>query len=150
MKMLSIKQLLAAIRLLESRAGTRKPSKRRAAHKKVARARKRAQASKLEWGFKRVHLGVDGFTRLFKLIGATTKPRKTAPETYHWRGRGVTIITNDNPFTGEFGGELRADHVGYAHYVGVTGKPAAVQRVVKFIRSRISDVEESEGTRGYI
>jgi hypothetical protein len=129
--------------------------------------KKKAKKAKgtLLWGFKRVHLGLDGFKALFKSIGASLKPRKVTKKIqvgdwyssksykYHWKGRGATIVTDDNPLTGEFGGEIRDDHLGYAHYMGLTGKHDAVKRAVSYIKrhnahGKYSD--ESPGRRGFI
>jgi hypothetical protein len=128
--------------------------------------KKKAKKTKgtLLWGFKRVHLGIDGFKALFKSIGASLKPRKVTKkyaiaghtsgyDDYRWKGRSVTIVTNDNPLTGEYQGEIRDDHLGYAHYMGLTGKHAAVKRAVSYIKRHNAHrdwSDESVGKRGFI
>ena len=113
---------------------------------------------KLKWGFKGIPLGLKGFQGLFRSIGAKKVPFVEVEqtsfgtlETFFWKGKDVTVITNDNPLTGWFGGEIRNDHIGYAHYVGIEGKSAAVKRAVKFIKNKLGDdLEETPGKRGYI
>jgi hypothetical protein len=126
--------------------------------KKQSKAKK--SKGTLLWGFKRVQLGLDGFKALFKSIGASLKPRKvtkkfmsSSVDEYHWKGRSVTIVTNDNPITGEFERTIVPDHIGYAHYMGLTGKHDAVKRAVSYIKKHNSQgkwSDESPGKRNYV
>jgi hypothetical protein len=148
---MDLDRMLKQLKKLQAKVSALKSA---ASHKRRAPKSRQHSTKMDQWGFKSIDLGVDGFTRLFKRIGAPLTPRKTKTDgivTYLWRGRAVTIIADDNPLTGEFDGRIRNDHIGYVHYMAVVGTAAAVRSVVRTIHTALGDdVEESPHSRDYI
>ncbi len=67
-------------------------------------------------------------------------------------GPDVTIYTTGNPLTGEYHiKERRKNELGFAGYIGLTGKKDAVKACAAFIRNRAAHIkDESFDVRGFI
>lgn len=105
-------------------------------------------------GFDTTHFGsASNFAKLlleFGLFAATTQ-HATTP---HWawcNARGLVLVAQCNPLTGQYAPGNRENEPGFASYVGLQGPPyevaacaAAVRRYAVYIK------EERAGVRAYI
>jgi len=71
---------------------------------------------------------------------------------FQWKGRGILIVTGNDPITGKFRNPDRRDpERNYASYIGIEGDADKVKRAVELIKKNTSYRKgESKGTRGYI
>ena len=114
-----------------------------------------------QWGFELTDFEPNSFEKILtnlgikegnvtdKLISVNEKMVRTG---FIWSGDGITIITSNNPITGEYNQpERRPPEIGYAGYIGVQGESAKVDRAVKLIRDHIGiGTEESPNKREFI
>ena len=94
------------------------------------------------------------FTKILKDLKIRPKAQLDRNESgWEWKGNGITIVTGNNPLTGEYAGGTirRKNEKGYASYIGVEGKPELVQQAVELIRKFATYIKkESPGKREYI
>ena len=113
--------------------------------------------SRPQHGFDNSFIGVDNFKKILSGIGASTEGelRKVSPHSemkaFVWKGKDVTIVTGNNPLTGEYRGEGRSPEKGYASYIGIQGSEDGVADAVEFLKTYNQGLgEESAGTREFI
>lgn len=110
--------------------------------------------SEAEWGFDLTDFKPGGFVKVLKGIEAS--PSVTIRtvgvgsgsfyKEFHWKGKGVTIITGNNPISGGPRGEKN-----YASYIGISGSPEAVKNAVKLIKKYAEYIKgESKNRRDFI
>ena len=102
----------------------------------------------------------DVFSALLKRHGISSKPRRVKayvgnrPAGWFWTGKGITMVTANNPLTGQrYDGNDASWGVrkGYASYIGITGDEAKVKALVADIKKTTKDIkDESVGTRDFI
>lgn len=110
-----------------------------------------------EWGFDLTGFkDAETFRQLLKRNGLT-KYKKECDEKYGyckftWKNKGIKIITGNNPITGEFSNKgWRKPEKGYASYIGITGEPEKVEKLVKDIKRTAQYIkDESECRRDFI
>ena len=70
---------------------------------------------------------------------------------YWWKGPGISIVTGNNPITGEYmSPDRRENEKGFALYVGLEGDPDKVKEAVAMIKKIGSSKGESKGKREFI
>ena len=93
-----------------------------------------------------------GFEKVLKGLRIKPVADHKGTKGFFWKGSGITIITGNNPITGEFydTGRRKAEK-NYASYMGVEGKPELVEKAVELIKKYASYIKNEEpGKRGYI
>lgn len=61
---------------------------------------------------------------------------------FQWKSKDVKLVTKNNPITGDYGDEhLRKAEVGYASYIGIEGKPKAVEKLAKSIKKHATAIK---------
>ena len=100
-----------------------------------------------------------GFQKVLKDLKIRPKAQLDRNESgWEWKGNGITIVTGNNPITGEYASSVsgkspvkRKNEKNYASYIGVEGKPELVQQAVELIKAHASYIKkESPGRRDYI
>ena len=97
-----------------------------------------------------------GFQKVLKLLKIKPKAKLTkskhGADQWEWKGKGILIVTQNDPITGKYATPgRRKDEKNYASYIGIEGKPDMVETAVELIRQYASYVKnESPGRRGYI
>ena len=67
-----------------------------------------------------------------------------------WKGNGITIVTANNPITGDYYTGRRRNEKDYASYIGIQGRSELVMLAVKLIKQHGDYKDESPGRRAYI
>ena len=94
-----------------------------------------------------------GYKKVLKALGIPMKSKIGNPDKgFQWKGRGILIVTGNDPITGKFRNPDRRDpERNYASYIGIEGDADKVKRAVELIKKHTSYRKgESKGTRGYI
>ena len=107
-----------------------------------------------EYGFDLTNFdGVIGFKKVLKenkLSGKAIKkcvksdrdPKKTLYCHYEWKDKDVKLVTGSNPITGVHGLiRGRKKDIGYASYMGIEGKPSAVEKLAKSIKKHATFIK---------
>lgn len=84
-------------------------------------------------------------------INPNQEPQRGHLGEFIWKGSGVTIVTGNNPITGEYmqAGQRRPEP-GYASYIGLDGDEKKVKAIVELIKKTSEWGEESVGSRDFI
>jgi|TARA_B100000073_G_scaffold288688_1_gene250857 hypothetical protein len=110
-------------------------------------------------GFDLTDFKPKGFQKVLKDLKIRPKAQLDRNESgWEWKGNGITIVTGNNPLTGEYASAVsgkspikRKLEKNYASYIGVEGKPELVQQAVESIRRNASYIKnESPNRRDYI
>ncbi len=106
-----------------------------------------------EHGFDLTDFGED-WPRFKALADMHYVGRANGGKAFEWATEsGVTVITQNNPETGEYGPgrDMRDDEAGFASYIGLTGPDGAVSELAKLIRQYADYIKgETPGRRAYI
>lgn len=103
-----------------------------------------------KWGFDTTDFKKDGFQKIIKELGLFQKPQGFFTQdldgnpqrlAWEWRtdsvsGRDITIVTVNNPVTGEHAQTIfkRPNEKDFAGAIGIEGSPAEVLKAVKLIK----------------
>ena len=128
-----------------------------AVRKVIERASRKAPAkpTATKWGFDLMDFGPSrgAFQRVLSSVGisATKEPKRGHIGEFVWEGSGITIVTGNNPITGEYSVEgRRQPQPGYASYVGIEGSPDKVEMAAGLMK-RLGDYkDESPNARDFI
>ena len=116
----------------------------------------------ISWGFDLTSFGsADDFQALlsrhglsrYKKVAHKDYAGKHIYNTFEWSGDGLTIITANNPLTGEYSGgnKQREPEKGYASYIGIDGRPDKVKALVEDIKGTTRDIkDESPNERQFV
>ena len=113
------------------------------------------------WGFDLTDFGsAEKFEKVLKNNNISSMPTKWCERNqerplckFEWLGKNVSLITANNPITGEYANEgNRTPEKGYASYMGICGNPSQVQKLVKDIKKVAKDgiKDESVCERSFI
>ena len=94
-----------------------------------------------------------GYKKVLKALGIPMRSKIGNPDKgFQWKGRGILIVTGNDPITGKFRNPDRRDpERNYASYIGIEGDADKVKKAVELIKKHTSYRKgESKGTRGYI
>lgn len=117
-----------------------------------------AKKSKGSSNGKKVDYGFDlttfenaaNFLTTLELSGLSTTPKKNSDGYFVWSGDGLEMVTANNPLTGENDDSRRGKEEGYASYMGITGEPEKVKKLVSQIKKVAVYKDESPGSRDFI
>jgi hypothetical protein len=102
----------------------------------------------MDYGFDLTHFDKPAnFEKLLKMVGA--KGGERGEDGFEWTGPGITIVTGNNPITGEYFRGNRGNDPGYASYIGLTGDPDKVKKAAAYIK-KFDPKDESPGRRSFI
>jgi|TARA_A100001388_G_C28533327_1_gene386631 hypothetical protein len=104
-------------------------------------------------GFDLTDFKPGGYKKVLKALGIPMRSKIGNPDKgFQWKGRGILIVTGNDPITGKFRNPDRRDpERNYASYIGIEGDADKVKRAVELIKKHTSYRKgESKGTRGYI
>lgn len=102
----------------------------------------------VDHGFDLTHFdSPKNFEKLLALVGA--KGGERGEDGFEWTGPGITIVTGNNPITGEYFRGNRQNDPGYASYIGLTGNPDKVKKAAAYI-NKFDPKDESPGRRSFI
>ena len=113
----------------------------------------RLTEQKAKHGFDLSDFKPGGYKKVLKALGIPMKSKIGNPDKgFQWKGRGILIVTGNDPITGKFRNPDRRDpERNYASYIGIEGDADKVKRAVELIKKHTSYRKgESKGTRGYI
>ena len=121
------------------------------------------------WGFDLTGFSsAQDFAQLLKRNGISTKPTRYKPDTkahlggvdpnyksgWHWKGKGILMVTSNNPLTGRrYDGNDASWGIrkGYAGYIGIEGDEKKVRALAADIKKTTYDIkDESKGARDFI
>ena len=109
-----------------------------------------------EYGFDLTDIPARRWKELLKQFNIPEKPklvkRTGGYSQWEWHAKdgSVTIITANDPITGERAGGGRKPEKNYASYIGITGDADAVQEIADFIKQHGSYKGHQPGRRDYI
>ena len=69
---------------------------------------------------------------------------------FEWKGKNVKLITSNNALTGKMANYDQITDLGNAGYIGITGKPAQVEKLAKSVKKFAYTKDESKCKRGFI
>ena len=104
-------------------------------------------------GFDLTDFKPGGYKKVLKALGIPMRSKIGNPDKgFQWKGRGILIVTGNDPITGKFRNPDRRDpERNYASYIGIVGDADKVKQAVELIKKNTSYRKgESKGTRGYI
>lgn len=111
--------------------------------------------SKRKHGFDLTDFKSGGFQEVLKAVDIKPKGKlaksKFGSPYWEWKGKGILIVTANNPITGEYadkGG--RKNEKNYASYMGIECDLDKVIQVVDLIKKYGSSKGESTGSREFI
>ena len=113
----------------------------------------RLTEQKAKHGFDLSDFKPGGYKKVLKALGIPMKWKIGNPDTgFQWKGRGILIVTGNDPITGKFRNPDRRDpERNYASYIGIEGDADKVKKAVELIKKHTSyRIGESKGTRGFI
>lgn len=104
-------------------------------------------------GFDLTDMPLPHWKKLFaslKLDPNKFQPRKSG-DPFVWKGTGVTFVTANNPFTGEYyiDGKRQLDQ-GYASYIGIKGQIKPVKYAFDYIEKYGNPKESEYGKLSFI
>lgn len=115
------------------------------------------EAKKIKWGFDTTDFGSAAkFQKIIDEFGLKpSKETKKAPGgdyySYWWKGPGISIVTGNNPITGEYMSPKNRDpEKGFASYIGLEGEEEKVKAAVAMIKKLGAYKGESKGKREFI
>jgi len=109
-------------------------------------------SKKAEWGFDLTDINSKIWKKILKLIGASETPKHDGEHSWIWKGKDVTIYTQNDPISGKYAVKnARKDEVNYASYIGIEGEKQQVEKVADLIRKYATYIkDESKGKRDFI
>ncbi len=113
----------------------------------------RLTEQKAKHGFDLSDFKPGGYKKVLKALGIPMKSKIGNPDKgFQWKGRGILIVTGNDPITGKFRSPDRRDpERNYASYIGIEGDADKVKKAVELIKKNTSYRKgESKGQRGYI
>ena len=81
-----------------------------------------------------------GYKKVLKALGIPMRSKIGNPDKgFQWKGRGILIVTGNDPITGKFRNPDRRDpERNYASYIGIEGDADKVKRAVELIKKHTS------------
>ncbi len=108
----------------------------------------------LQWGFDLTNIPAEKWSELVKMFNLE-KGRENMGENlkpFSWTGKGIKIITANDPISGEFHRVKDKDNEkGYASYIGLEGDAELVKKAKNFIKKNATQIkDESPNARDFI
>src|SRR5574337_225106 len=105
-----------------------------------------------EWGFDLTVFRPGGFQNVLRALGIPpSSEAERGSQGWEWNGYDVSIVTGNNPITGEAGPmSIRAPEVDYAGYIGIRGSKEKVAIAKRVIKQNADYIKDDVGTRGLI
>ena len=93
----------------------------------------------------------EDWKKVLSAAGITNQtPTRGSDGSFIWKGSSVTIVTGNDPISGEYMNKNREKEPGYASYIGLEGDEAAVKKAVEVIKDLGDYKDESPGKREFI
>lgn len=104
-----------------------------------------------EAGFDLTDISAAKWKDLMFIIRGPLKPEKISGQLgWHWQGENVLVVTANDPISGVYHSGGREVEKDYAGYIGIEGDPAAVKKVVQFIKKNSSYKDFNSTSREFI
>ncbi len=113
-----------------------------------------------EWGFDLTDFKPGGWSKVLCELGIDPAPSVRSLyagdprmsgkyRTFIWTGRGIEIVTSNNPISGE-SGAISGDHTqkNFAGFIGIRGTPSKVMEAKRLIKRHASYLKDARGSRG--
>lgn len=107
------------------------------------------------WGFDSTDFDKPArFVKVLSAVGISSsqEPKRGHIGEFIWKGSGITIVTGNNPITGEYmRPNLKDSEQGYASAIGIEGDPNKVALAVEAVKRNATYIKgQSEGEREFI
>tara|TARA_Y100000593_G_C4293722_1_gene329543 strand:+ start:502 stop:909 length:408 start_codon:yes stop_codon:yes gene_type:complete len=108
-----------------------------------------------QYGFDLTDFKPNGFQKVLKGLGIRQKKGEEGRSSgWEWKGRGILIVTGNDPITGEYKSNSkikRKAEKNYASYIGLEGDSKMVEKAVELIHKYASYIKnEDPKRRSYI
>ena len=76
---------------------------------------------------------INVFKGFLKALGINPETEPSEDNGFTWKGDDVTLVTSNNPITGNHHYDSKSNEIGYASYMGLEGNKEKIEAGIKYL-----------------